>query len=455
MTLDSRLLKCIVTRQNILLHGAGGTGKSYTLREIVMFCRSKGIFYGLTSTTGVSAVNLSDHTRMIAAATMHSHLGLPIEYNKDPRVMYQIISRKKQADRWRILEVLIIDEVSMLSAELFEAMEYTARKIRDNDAPFGGITLVVSGDFLQLSPVKAAWVFTSKKWHDMNFITFEFSSPKRYNDMNWFSLLMRAREGIMTQDDISLLKTREGIPVKDVGGVLPTLLFSKKADADSHNLAELQNLPLPEMTYQALDVLTDNRGEIIHDAIVLATAKIRLDETIRPTIRLRKGSQVMLKANLDIDLGLANGSRGIVLDIEPKRCFVRFYNGQEKWIVPYTWSIDVSDAIINPDVRKCIAIRHHIPLILAFASTIHSIQGCTLDTAVMDIGFSIFMPAQAYVSLSRVRSIDGLYLKSFQQRRMYCDKSALAYVKHIRDNALIYGDEGTPLTFRVEIVYLS
>lgn len=446
--MDPRLVECIDHRLPILLHGPGGTGKSHTICKIASYCREKGISCRVTAMTGVAAVSLGGHEESILATTFHRGCGVPVDYGKNASLLLERIrSRPNVWKVWKFTEVLIIDEISMMSAELFQDIDYVARSIRSPNLPFGGMCLICSGDFLQLPPVKANWVFKSRAWREIPFVTFSFVDPKRYNDREYFELLMRARKGECTEEDDDILERRLTIP--ENSAIKPSVIYSRKTDVDVLNLTELNKLELPENVYLATDLLYSEDGIQINREDIRKIATQRFDENIRPILPLRVGAQVMLKVNLDPDGSLVNGSRGIVTEIFERACRVLFANGAHILVNEHKWRMDMSDLYQKP----CYAVRAHIPLILAWAVSVHSSQGSTLDMAVCDVGYTVFCAGQAYVALSRVRTLSGLYLSAYKSNRIYADKEALSYVEEIEKDCLMYGHVTRELRVVAEIVF--
>jgi len=322
---------------------------------------------------------------------------------------------------------LFIDEVSMLGCNLFEKLDYVARGIRRQQSkPFGGLQLVVSGDVLQLPPVRDGWVFTSQAWADLELVPYIFEEGHRYTKLDYFDLLLRARQGTLTGADISALKRR--IKTFCPSGksdleIIPTVLYATNFNTNAHNAEELERLPHPIEMYAAVDTIGFNDLKFI---------KTQFDQIIPQTSTFCVGAQVMLKANLNVDSGLVNGSRGVVTQVLPQGVRVKFLNGDEILITPHIWSLEMPE---KKDPEKSIKnSRSQIPLILAWALTIHRSQACTLDYAICDLGYNIFTAGQAYVALSRVRNLEGLYLKTFVPESVFADSSAILYDKLLKDH---------------------
>ena len=199
--------------RNVFLHGPGGTGKTFTIAKLVA-CLGDDLVVACTALTGVAAANLKaeiDNTscKPTAIRTLHSWGGIGAANLSAPRLLKKVRRSPLACARWRETDVLFIDEVSMLGFNLFEKLDYVARGIRRQQSkPFGGLQLVVSGDVLQLPPVRDGWVFTSQAWADLELVPYIFEEGHRYTNLGYFDLLLRARQGTLTGADISALKRR-------------------------------------------------------------------------------------------------------------------------------------------------------------------------------------------------------------------------------------------------------
>lgn len=427
--METEIVKKILVGDNILLHGPGGCGKSYTIRLVYRKLRSLGKKVACCATTGIAALNLasSDAIGSIKTRTLHSWAGIGTGDAPVTKLIEKIKAHYEHKRRWEETQVLIIDEVSMLGASLFKKLDLIARIVRGRrDEPFGGIRLVMSGDFLQLSPVKDDWIFQTKEWGDLKLNCVPFTEAKRYDDPEYFQALLRIRRGVQTDDDIAMLQARvtayDEYLARQVDTttleVKPTLLYSRNRDVDAYNLSQLNSLESPVRKYTAEDHYKPLRPRVQKEKY-----EIMLDDTIGKYLQFKIGAQVMLKANLDVDDGLVNGSRGVVTAIGIDYVDVKFRNHEfATRIIAHTWSIEDDDMEAS---------RTQLPLILAWASTIHKSQGCTIDFAVCDIGSSVFADGQAYVALSRVRNREGLFLSVLHPSVIKANDDAVRYVNKI------------------------
>lgn len=426
-TIDDIFLS-IENGETILLHGPGGVGKTFALRALATHFVKQGKKVCCSAMTGIAAINLSIPEVFIAGSTLHSWAGVGLGDSPPQKLAARVRHDERARKRWKETDILIIDEISMAGGEFLDKIDFVGRDIRRNqEKPFGGLQIVFSGDFLQLPPVKDKFVFESLVWQKTQIVPFILEEPKRYNDLNWFQMLLRFRKGKHTKEDFQFLKTRVTAYQdyvkkisKDISVVKPTMLHSKKIDVEYQNDLELSKLPGPQREFIADDNFVKFNDHAKYDHYIKP-----LDDAIPKSICLKVGAQVMLKANLDIENGLANGSRGVILEVMPDSVKVKWYKGDISIVTVHVWMQEDKDGK---------ATRTQIPLILAWSLTIHKVQGSTLDYAVCDIGPSIFCPGQAYVALSRVRSSDGLFLADFYPASIRADIKALEYVESLENN---------------------
>lgn len=428
---DEEIIADVIQRKkNIFLHGPGGTGKTTLISEITKrFEAAHGNDSIENENLVVSAMTGAASLHLRGGTTVHRFAGI-FKGDGDKDELYKTAKMfPKTVKRWRSVRLLIIDEISMMGASLFDKLEYIAKKIRNcPERPFGGIQLVICGDLLQLPPINDKWIFFSECWDNMNFKFCNLTKQRRYKDEAYFNLLLRVRSGIKHPDDMEILREREReynnlelASSVDNLKVKPTILYSRRMDVDYYNLTELDKLPFEEVTFMSLDDLDfKHRGD--DNDKTRKHYKNLLDDAIPEKITLKTGAQVMLRYNLDPQAGLVNGSRGVVLNIEKETGMVevKFMNGTISKIGKWSWDIK------NKEV---IASRLQIPLTLAWACTVHKSQGATIDCVICDLGPSIFANAQAYVALSRVRNIEGLYLSEFEMKSIKADQEALAFLK--------------------------
>lgn len=417
------VINLLLQDENIFLTGGGGVGKSYLLSAI--YTEFPGLKRRLSKKKNPDIVSKLPRIQMCAltgcaalllghkAKTLHSWAGIGLG-KESTEELYVKISRNRKAKRnWLCTDLLIIDEISMMTAELFDKLNSLAKKIRSNKKPFGGIQLLLVGDFFQLPPVSKGsdvqFAFESEAWSTAITSSVELTIIQRQKDEAFQKILKEARTGSLSKESVKILTQRQGREWKE-NKIRPTLLFPRRAEVDMINDTNLKALQGRKYTYKA---------RLVHDGKAPA-AFTETDEAFQKTLAiydsgasyskelvLMLGAQVMLIANTAPNEGLVNGSRGIITGFcsYSELPVVEFINGAKKTIGAHTWPIEDYEFVS----------RSQIPLQLAFAVTTHKSQGATLDSALVDIGSGIFEYGQAYVALSRVRSLEALYVHDFDK----------------------------------------
>ena len=412
----------IINGKNVFLTGPGGSGKSFLLKYFIEYYKNnvetEDSLLFVTSTTGLSAL-------LIDGITINRYAGIGIG-DKELNYYYnKIIKMRTLKKRWIKTKILIIDEISMMTPELFDKLEQLARKIRKNEKKFGGIQIILSGDFLQLPPIKSInFCFESITWNDVIEETFYFDIIIRQNNNILQNVLNNIRVGIVNDEVKELLDSCLDKDLTNKEGIIPTLLFSKKNSVIEYNERELKKLINNEKEYKIFDsnyVFTTNVKE---ESKFLLKELINSQFQVEDQITLCIDSQVMLTINLPED-GLSNGSRGIIVDFtkdENKYPVVLFLNGKKMIIKSHEYKLYEEDNSI---------IKIQIPLILAWAITIHKAQGMSLEYVKTDIGSSIFEYGQAYVVLSRIKTIDGLSLINIDYSKIRAHPKILEYYEKL------------------------
>lgn len=422
-------LNAVKGGQNIFLTGAGGTGKSHTIQAIVGWARDAGLVSAVTAMTGCAALLLNT----IGAKTLHSWAGVGLA-REPPHELVAIVARNKSATRrWKSTQLLIVDEVSMMTPEFLDKLDIVARQVRRRTGErFGGLQIVLSGDFCQLPPVmrdvsgssSLKFLFESPLWSTLIDRTVILHQIIRQSDPVFQRILTEARMGRLTAESIKTLESRKGLPWQD-NEIRPTLLFTRNAEVDEINRQNMEALTGEERIYTAKTVVKGIENDEVTTApsdpeIQKLLDKLDNDGPYDATLQLRVGAQVMLLTNMNQKHGLVNGSRGVVLRYtETGFPVVKFLSCEaDETIVPCTtWWLTEHDNIG----------RSQIPLKVAYAVTVHKSQGATLDSALVDIGSSTFEYGQAYVALSRVRSLEGLYVWKLDPRKIYAHPVVVAF----------------------------
>ena len=440
--------------KNIFITGPGGSGKSFLIKTMVDICKQTGKNVQVCAMTGCAALLLD-----CGAKTVHSWggIGLAKEPNHVIATGIDLNGRKKK--NWRKVDVLIIDEVSMMSKKIFELIDLVAKKVRRNGLPFGGIQVVLSGDFFQLPPVKnnkeentdsSLFCFESPLWNTSFHpnCQIEFTEIFRQKDKVYAKILNQIRKGKMSSNSIRILSERVGCGIDEESEIKPTILLPIKAMVEQINNTELEKLTGEIVEYnletcsgEEIVVSEQDRRKLISmPASVVEKEKENLFKSVNSEkiINLKIGCQVMCTVNLDLDgeFPICNGSLGIVtrfIGTYPNLSIpvVKFNNGAERAIHKHIWK---SDNIPGVGVKQ-------IPLVLAWAITIHKSQGSTLDLAEIDVGNNIFEAGQTYVALSRVKELNGLFLKSFNPSRILINKKVKDFYKRLNENVIPQQDK--------------
>ena len=398
----------ILKGENVLITGPAGTGKSYLLQYIKKELSYRKLH--ITATTGIAAVNIS-------GTTLHSWACLGIESLPLNEIVKNILSARGINTRKKLqqAEILAIDEISMLSVSTFDLLDNLLKVVRGNEYPFGGIQLVLFGDFFQLPPVNNPdFCFESEAWKDADIKIIELKESFRQQDKYFITLLNNIRWGHRKKEDIVLLKERFFAKCENKV-ITPTILTTHNAYAEKTNLEFLMNIVKKEKTFEAEYKGKQDKVELLRKNCIAP------DE-----LHLKVGAQVMMLKNTYAKDGIINGSIGVVIGFSPKKEYpiVEFQNGMEIVVAPEIWEIERFDNISNQLVVE--AEMTQIPLRLAWAMTIHKSQGMTLDCAECDLK-SVFTEGQVYVALSRVRNLESLYIKSFNINNIKANQKVIDF----------------------------
>jgi len=408
------VLKIIASGYNVFFTGDAGTGKSFILKQLRDFF-VPGVAF--TALTGIAAIN-------VHGSTLHSFGGLGRGEGTKEALLATVKRSHKATLRWRTTQCLVVDEVSMLSATLFESIDYVARNLRGiHEAPFGGMQLVFCGDFGQLPPVKAKYCFESPLWN--------LCFPKPYcvrltqiyrqKDPVLTFLLNEIRFGKVTPDSMHLL-CQLARPLCEHDGIVPTILKSLNEDVSETNKQHLLALGNDTKDMHTYVAYNSGSAQYFPQCESLCNAD--------PIVELRPGAQVMLVKNMEIEgYKLVNGSKGVVLDITMERkVLVQFCDCPKPVLVEVTeWPYEE----LRDGEPTVLARRHQMPLKLAWCTTIHKSQGLTLDRVSVDLT-GIFQPAMGYVALSRAKSLRGMQvIGSFTAKSFQANECAMRFSQQL------------------------
>lgn len=414
----SKISYLIKNHQNIFITGHAGTGKSYILNMI----KKQFPKLVITSTTGIAAVN-------IKGQTIHSWAGVGVCNNTIQKTVEKILSNYSLKKQIQDCKLLAIDEISMLDIKTFEYINEVLKYIRSSDEPFGGIQVIFIGDFFQLPPVdkkdsnSKKYCFESNLWKDLNLQTILLTKSYRQKEENLITALANMRINSLTQEDINLLNTRNNIQDNSAGDILH--IFATNIEADNYNNQKFRSLDAQESEFYAIDgIYKDN--SLVEKATNLWEENIlkRIEQVCNAEnkLSLKIGARVMLLINLDFENGLINGSCGNVLDIQNDFISICFDNGVTSKIEKHDFEFYNKDVLI--------AVRKQFPLRLAYGITIHKSQGMSLDKLAVDCS-RIFEEGQAYVAISRIKTLEGLYLYNFTPKKVMVDGKVVEFYQNL------------------------
>lgn len=404
-------LKILKTGQNIYLTGSAGTGKTFLINQYIEYLRVREVPLAVTASTGIAATH-------IGGQTIHSWSGLGIREHITSKDLLSINKNKQTVKRLQAVQVLIIDEISMLSGRVLTAVSDILKHFKNNREAFGGVQLILSGDFFQLPPVsreplsnRDKFAFMAPIWVESKlgicYLTHQF---RQKQDTLAFLLNEIRRQDV---SDDSLDRIREKLEENNTNDDA-VKLFTHNADVDSLNSKKLAEIINPAHTYYAS---TDGKSQLIDN----------LKQTVlaAPIIELKESSQVMFVKN-NVEKGYFNGTTGEVIGFDDEGFpQVQLADDRIFNVRPEEWTV-------TDEHETILASYKQIPLRLAWAITIHKSQGMTLDTAEVDLS-KTFEAGQGYVALSRLRSWNGLFLKGINQTSLLLDPLAVKADKRFQE----------------------
>ncbi|MBP7811687.1 MAG: AAA family ATPase [Candidatus Moranbacteria bacterium] len=389
-------LAILRTGVHVFLTGEAGSGKTYTINAYTSYLREREVDFAVTASTGIAATH-------IHGMTIHAWSGIGISRSLNEDEVRAIVDNRYVAKRIKKAKVLIIDEISMLDASIFDMVERVCRAVRKGQLPFGGLQVVVVGDFFQLPPVVkegefSRFAFESETWQWLDFKVCYLTDQYRQEDDMFLELLSAMRSQSWSALHQRRLETR----LIDAGEELPdemTRLFSHNADVDCINRGELGKLDTK--TYRF--VMAERGPEKLVGALKRGCLSPE-------QLELKEGAAVMFTKNNQAE-GFMNGTLGVVIGFEGGKHWpvVRTHAGDCIVVEPMEWMMMEGDTILAKITQ--------LPLRLAWAMTIHKSQGVSLDAAVMDLS-QAFEFGQGYVALSRVRRLSGVHLIGINERAL-------------------------------------
>jgi ATP-dependent exoDNAse (exonuclease V) alpha subunit len=423
MTQD-RALSILKTGANVFLTGEPGAGKTYTINAFVQYMRDAGVEVAITASTGIAATH-------IGGMTIHSWSGIGIKSMLTKYDLDRLASNEYVVKRISRAKILVIDEVSMLSHAMLSMVDAVIREVKQSDEPFGGMQVILVGDFFQLPPVvrqenregdsqelfdednrPPLFAYESPAWKRLSPVICYLTEQHRQDDEAFFGLLNAIRTDSFTVDHLEFLDERKKLSL-NVPSDIPKL-FSHNADVDMINTRMLNTLTTDQKVYTMA-----SHGK---EALVAMLQKGCLSPV---QLVLKIGAEVMFTKNNPKD-GFANGTLGIVVGFEKESGvpIVKTRNGKEIKVHPMEWALEE-----NGKVKAEIS---QIPLRHAWAITVHKSQGMSMDAAVLDLS-QVFEYGQGYVALSRVRRLSGLYIQGWNPMAFKVHPSILEVDGEFRD----------------------
>ncbi|MBI2830749.1 MAG: AAA family ATPase [Chloroflexi bacterium] len=409
--IQSEALEILKNGHNVYLTGAAGSGKTYLLNAYIQYLKANRVNVGVTASTGIAATHME-------GITIHSWAGIGLLRTASDKEIQAIIENKRIVKRFQKTQTLIIDEVSMLDADRLDLLEKVARLARGSWEPFGGMQVVLCGDFFQLPPVAKAgeplprFVYKSAAWENMNLKVCYLHGQYRQGEEEFLRMLNAIRDASVDETVVSRLHQCRATAFSPDSLGRVVRLYSHNLNVDLENNRELAKLPGKEYVY-----LMEMSG-------IPAIAESLKRGCLAPEkLVLKIGAAVMFVKN-NFEQGYVNGTLGTVASFnEDGFPVIASLNGDEIVAEPETWSVEENG--------KKLAELKQIPLRLAWAITVHKSQGMTLDAAQVDLS-KCFEPGMGYVALSRVRSLKGLRILGFNGMALKVSEDTLAFDEELK-----------------------
>jgi hypothetical protein len=389
--LQTEALDILKMGHNVYLTGAAGSGKTFVLNEFIKYLRSNNIVVGVTASTGIAATHMN-------GMTVHSWAGMGITEITQSDIE-RLLEKSPLRKRMNETKVLIIDEVSMLDGQTLDAVDAITRAFKNPAKPFGGLQVVLSGDLFQLPPVTKTgepnFVFKSQAWKTMNLKCCYLEEQHRQDDSNLLNVLQAIRTNSVDDSHFEDLQAR--IDASPSSNTVITKLYTHNRDVDGVNQLELDKL---DTETKVFNMTSKGNKKAVESLIKRCLAP--------ESLVIKTGAEVMFVANSQTK-NFVNGTLGRIVDFDEEGLPIVKTKNRLIYVQPHTWKTE--------DGPKVVAEISQLPLRLAWAITVHKSQGMSLDAAEIDLTNS-FEPGMGYVALSRVRSIEGLFIKGINNMAM-------------------------------------
>jgi len=383
---QSEALDILKLGYNVFLTGPAGSGKTHLLNKYINYLKDNYVDVGITASTGIAATHMG-------GTTIHSWTGMGIKDALNKGELEELQTRKYLKDRFLRTQVLVIDEVSMLHHYRLDLIDEICRHMKNIDKPFGGMQVILCGDFFQLPPISrqgeptAKFAYESEIWENANFKICYLEEQHRQTDSAFLKVLNEIRGNRLSAEGLKHLKGRHNAKINKE--IEPTRLHTHNIDVDEINQRELAKL-----SGQGREYIMEGKGK---KPLVDALKKSCLAPEV---LKLKMGAKVMFVKN-NFEEGYVNGTLGKVVGFDGEGPIVKTTYGKTIYVKPANWMIE--------EEGKPKATIGQYPLRLAWAITVHKSQGMSLDAIEVDLSKS-FERGMGYVALSRVRSLDGLTL---------------------------------------------
>lgn len=398
--------------KNIFLTGAAGSGKTYLLNKYIHYLKENNVTVAVTASTGIAATH-------IQGTTIHSWSGIGVKDMLDQKALEKLLTTERIKRNYKKTKVLIIDEISMLHKHQLDMVDRVARFILNDENAFGGIQIVLCGDFFQLPPVSSMindvkFAFEAQAWKNADFHVCYLHEQHRQGNDPLLTILNDIRSGTAGEHTKVPLRTR--YKKEPEGAAIATKLYSRNINVDALNEQALSNLQGKEKIFK----MTTEGFSAIVEGLKKSCLALEL-------LKLKIGAEVMFIKN-DMAGRYVNGTRCIVMGFDKREGWpiVKTYTNEIIIACPEEWKYE-ENGIVRATLTQ-------VPLRLAWAITIHKSQGMTLDAAEIDLG-DAFEPGMGYVALSRVRSLSGLKLMNLNEMALTVHPKILQQDNVFKDNS--------------------